>query len=38
MRGTYLFGQLDVLEVDGFGGNGFDFSDLTWSVGLSFER
>jgi len=38
VRGTYLFGQLDVLEVDGFGGNGFDFSDLTWSVGLSFER
>lgn len=37
-RGTYLFGQIDVLEVDGFGGDGFDLSDLTWSVGLSFER
>lgn len=37
-RGTYLFGQLDILEVDGFGGDGFDLSDLTWSVGLSFER
>ncbi len=37
-RGTYLFGQLDVMEVDGFGGDGFDLSDLTWSVGLSFER
>ncbi|MFO0724511.1 MAG: MXAN_2562 family outer membrane beta-barrel protein [Myxococcota bacterium] len=38
IRGTYVFGELSVSSVNGFGGSGFDFSDRTWSVGVYLER
>jgi hypothetical protein len=37
IRGTYLFGELILSDVDGFGQDGFDFSDGTWNVGLFLE-
>lgn len=38
IRGTYVFAEVNVRKVDGFGAAGFDFSDQTWSLGLYFER
>ncbi|MCC7381772.1 MAG: hypothetical protein IT384_08075 [Deltaproteobacteria bacterium] len=38
IRGTYLFAELTAAQVDGFGGEGFDLSDQTWSIGISVER
>ena len=37
IRGTYIFGELTGSKVDGFGGDGFDFSDYAWNVGLYIE-
>ena len=37
IRGTYLFAEVNALHVDGFGARGFDFSDLTWNLGLMLE-
>jgi hypothetical protein len=37
IRGTYLFAEYQVNKVDGFGGEGFDFSDSTWNLGLYLE-
>lgn len=37
IRGTYLFAEYTVNKVDGFGGEGFDFSDSTWNIGLYLE-
>jgi hypothetical protein len=37
IRGTYLFGEIQASKVDGFGGSGFDFSDLTWNLGMYVE-
>lgn len=37
IRGTYLFFEGMVAEVDGFGQTGFDFSDLSWNAGLHLE-
>jgi hypothetical protein len=38
IRGTYIFAEVNVRQVDGFGAAGFDFSDQTWNLGLYFER
>ena len=37
IRGTYIFFEGTAYEVDGFGGDGFDFSDLNWNIGLYME-
>ena len=37
IRGTYIFAELTSAKVDGFGGDGFDLSDATWSLGLFLE-
>lgn len=37
IRGTYLFFEGMIAEVDGFGDSGFDFSDLSFNGGLSLE-
>jgi hypothetical protein len=37
IRGTYIFGEVQVSKVDGFGGSGFDLSDTTWNVGIYLE-
>lgn len=37
VRGTYLFAEVEANQVDGFGSDGFDFSDVTWNAGLFLE-
>ncbi len=37
VRGTYLFFEGTISNVDGFGQQGFDFSDTTWNAGLFIE-
>jgi hypothetical protein len=37
IRGTYLFFEGMIADVNGFGQEGFDFSDLSWNAGLSME-
>lgn len=37
IRGTYLFFEGMLADVDGFGQSGFDFSDLSWNAGLHME-
>jgi hypothetical protein len=37
IRGTYLFAEVQAAKVNGFGGNGFDFSEVTWNVGMFLE-
>jgi hypothetical protein len=37
VRGTYLFAELQGNKIDGFGSEGFDFSDTTWNIGLYLE-
>jgi hypothetical protein len=37
VRGTYIFFEYQLAEVNGFGGDGFDFSDHTWNLGFMLE-
>ena len=37
IRGTYFFAEVTTTQVDGFGSDGFDLSDATWSLGLFLE-
>ena len=37
IRGSYIFVEAQRSVVDDFGGEGFDFTDTTWNVGLYFE-
>jgi hypothetical protein len=37
IRGTYIFVELQASKVNGFGGNGFDFSATSWNAGLYLE-
>ena len=37
IRSTYVFFELQTSVVDGFGDDGFDFSDNTWNAGLFLE-
>jgi hypothetical protein len=37
IRGTYVFIEYQASKVDGFGQEGFDFSDNTWNLGLYVE-
>jgi hypothetical protein len=37
IRGTYVFFEGVLSDVNGFGQDGFDFSDFTWNAGLQLE-
>jgi len=37
IRGTYVFFEGMLTDVDDFGGGGFDFSDFSWNAGLTME-
>jgi hypothetical protein len=37
VNNTYLFGEYEITRVQPFQGGGFNLSDETWKVGLSFE-
>ena len=37
IRSTYLFFEGQLSSIDGFGAEGFDFSELTWFAGFSLE-
>ena len=37
IRTTYVFFEVQSAVVDGFGDDGFDFSDFTWNAGLFLE-
>lgn len=37
IRGSYLFVEYSMNWINGFGADGFDFSDNMWNIGLFFE-
>ena len=37
VRSSYIFIELQLGSVDGFGGDGFDFSETTWLAGIKLE-
>jgi hypothetical protein len=37
IRGSYLFVEVEAAKVDGFGGDGFDLSEVNWALGIYLE-
>ncbi len=37
ITGTSLFAEVQLAQVDGLGGDGFDLSDFTWNLGINLD-